>query len=153
MDVAAIVAGEPISFNMKGTMKGDAGASPLGVQKLPRFTFHDTGLRAKTSECVAKVEKLRDKDPVLATKLDEQMSAASKLAREGLVRYNAHPSREALDMIASAMRHAQECFYSWQLIPPQAQKLQDELVAQGALATKITGAGDGGMIVALWDEA
>jgi diphosphomevalonate decarboxylase len=150
MDVAAIVAGEPIAFAMPSATQGTGGATPLGVRKLPKFTFHDTGLRARTSDCVAKVEKLRDKDPVLAAKLDEQMSAASKLAVEGLVQYNANPTRQALEIIASAMRHAQECYYSWQLIPPQAQKLESELRAQGALATKITGAGDGGMIVALW---
>jgi diphosphomevalonate decarboxylase len=150
MDVAAIVAGEPIAFSMPSATKGTGGAAPLGIQKLPKFTFHDTGLRARTSDCVAKVEKLREKDAALAAKLDEQMSAASNLAVEGLLQYSANPSQQALETIASAMRHAQECYYSWQLIPPQAQKLEDELRAQGALATKITGAGDGGMIVALW---
>jgi mevalonate kinase len=149
MDVAAIVAGEPISF----TRTQKPGATPLGVRKLPRFTFHDTGLRARTSDCVAKVEKLREKDLALATKLDEQMSAASGLALEGLVRYNASSSKEALDLIASAMRHGQECFYAWDLIPAQAKEIQDKLMSQGALATKITGAGGGGMIVALWPEA
>ncbi len=152
MDVAAIVAGEPISF----IMKDGSGAIPLGVQKQPRFTFHDTGLRARTSDCVAKVEKLREKDPVLAEKLDRQMSAASQLALDGLVRYGSQSSskeaKEALEMIASAMRHAQECFYAWQLIPAEAKKLQAELLAKGALATKVTGAGDGGMIVALWGD-
>jgi mevalonate kinase len=149
MDVAAIVAGEPISF----VMNGNAGASLLGVKTLPRFTFHDTGLRAKTSDCVAKVEKLREKDPVLFRKLDDQMGAASLQALEGLVRYHQDQSQEALGRIASAMRHAQECFSAWQLIPAQAKKLEDELLSQGALATKITGAGDGGMIVALWNNS
>jgi diphosphomevalonate decarboxylase len=152
MDVAAIVAGEPIAFAMPSSNKEKSGATPLGIQKLPKFTFHDTGLRARTSDCVAKVEKLRDKDPKLASQLDEQMSSASKLAVEGLLQYNANPSQQALETIATAMRRAQECYYSWQLIPSQAQKLEDELRAQGALATKITGAGDGGMIVALWGE-
>jgi mevalonate kinase len=148
MDVAAIVAGEPISFAMPRANGG--GPSVLGVQILPKFTFHDTGLRAKTSGCVAKVEKLREKNAALAGRLDEQMSAASKLAIEGLVRYHKSQSSEALEMIAGAMRSAQECFEAWELIPPQAKKLQDELLSKGALATKITGAGDGGMIVALW---
>ena len=50
MDIAAIATGEPIEFAR------DRGARPLGLSVLPRFTFHDTGLRARTSDCVAHVQ-------------------------------------------------------------------------------------------------
>ena len=42
MDVAATCTGEPISFSM------EKGAHPIGVRQIPRFTFHDTGDRART---------------------------------------------------------------------------------------------------------
>jgi mevalonate kinase len=50
------------------------------------------------------------------------------------------------------MAWSQECFEGWGLLPPEAKALARELKAQGALATKLTGAGSGGMIVALWAE-
>lgn len=147
MDVAVIACGEPISFSMPKT---GTGVNKLGIKKLPRFTFHDTGLRARTSDCVLKVEKFREEDPLLAMRVDEQMSAASRLVLEGLITYDAHPGAASLDYIARGMKLAQECFYSWQLIPGEAKRLQESLQAQGALAVKITGAGGGGMLVALW---
>jgi mevalonate kinase len=150
MDVAVIVAGQPISFTMKGSEK--AGPQVIGVTKLPKFTFHDTGLRARTSECVAKVEAFRQSNPALGAKLDEQMSAASKMALEGLIQYDSSPSQQALEVVAHAMRNAQECYESWQLVPAEARALQEKLLSEGALATKITGAGDGGMLVALWAD-
>lgn len=149
MDVAVIASGEPISFKMP---KGDSGITKLGIKRLPRFTFHDTGLRARTSDCVLKVERFREEDPLLAMRVDEQMGAASRKALEGLITYDASPNSKALEVIAAGMRLAQECFYSWQLIPGEAKRLEEDLMARGALAAKITGAGGGGMLVALWDK-
>ena len=137
MDVAAVLAGEPISFSI------ERGSETLGVKKLPKFTFHDTGLRARTSECVLKVEAFRAEQPMRAMQIDEQMSRASQQAIEGLISGNRAE-------IASAMQTAHLCFESWQLIPTQARDLEQKLLAEGALAVKITGAGGGGFLVALW---
>ncbi|MDR3607941.1 MAG: hypothetical protein P4M08_11255 [Oligoflexia bacterium] len=147
MDVAVINADEPISFSMKGQ-------KPLGIRTLPKFTFHDTEVRARTSDCVAQVVQLREKDPAQAMRLDEAMGEASRLAMEGLIRYN-HASEgasgaAALELVARAMREAQKCYYSWDLVPVEAREIEAKLLAEGALAVKLTGAGGGGMLVALW---
>ena len=55
MDVAVVYAEAPIVFKMGG--KPDI----LKVD-LPKFTFHDTGLRSLTKECVAKVNRLREEN-------------------------------------------------------------------------------------------
>lgn len=146
MDVAVISAGEPVFFTIQN------GAIPLGIQRLPKFTFHDTGLRCRTSECVVRVEKMREEDPILGHQIDEKMGASCRLATEGLVRYDSQPGGAALDQIARAMKLGQECFYSWQLVPGAAKRLEEDLFRQGALAVKLTGAGGGGMLVALWDK-
>jgi mevalonate kinase len=143
MDVAATSQGRPIVFTMAG------GARPLEISKLPRFTFHDTGLRSRTSECVAKVNVFREAQPGPGEKLDQQMSEAAELAASGLLRYPIH-AEEGLESLVRAMNLARGCFQGWDLVPPQIQKLEAELLKQGALAVKLTGAGAGGYVVALW---
>ncbi len=143
MDIAVILAHEPISY-IRGR-----GPKSLGVSALPRFTFHDTGKRCRTNECIYRVDKLMEEDPSLGRKIDEMMGQASRKVMEGLIRFDAEKS--GLDLVAEGMKQGQECFYQWQLIPGEAKRLEESLYKQGALAVKITGAGGGGMLVALWE--
>jgi mevalonate kinase len=150
MDVAVISVAEPISFVMGADTK------TLGVKRLPKFTFHDTGLRSRTSECVLRVEKFRENVPTVAVKVDESMSTASRMAMEGLVRFDVadEPAQRtaALKLIQQSMQIARECFYCWELVPGQVKRLEEKLIKDGALAVKLTGAGGGGVLVALWDD-
>jgi mevalonate kinase len=145
MDVAAVISAQPISFVM------NKGHQLLGVKKLPKFTFHDTGERARTSDCVMKVRALHEDSPTLGMQLDEQMAHSSRLAVEGLVLFDAGQTEKGTALIAEGMKQGQDCFKSWGLIPTSARHLEEDLLAQGAKAVKITGSGGGGMIVALWD--
>ncbi len=147
MDVAVIAAGEPISFGM------ERGVQSIGVKRLPKFSLHDTGLRSRTSDCVLKVEKFREQIPVEGQRLDQEMSTASEWAQEGLIRYDRGEEEEGLKLIQKAMKQAGECFYAWDLVPADAKKMEKELLHQGALAVKMTGAGGGGMLVALWGKS
>lgn len=146
MDVAVIAAGEPISFAMGKKI------TAIGVRKVPRFTFHDTGLRSRTSEAVVRVEKFREESPEIAMKVDEAMATASRKAMEGLVIYDAGDVQKGLAVLQEAMQQARECFYSWQLVPGEVRRIEEALLKQGALAVKLTGAGGGGMVVALWSD-
>ena len=145
MDIAVIAVGKPISFSM------EKGPGSLDIRAIPRFTFHDTDVRARTRECIEQVQEQGRSQPVLGLRNDERMGAASRIAVEGLIHYDEGRRAQGLELIQSAMRQAQECFYSWGLVPPEAKKLENELLSQGALAVKMTGAGGGGMMVALWD--
>lgn len=147
MDVAVIAAGQPISFGM------EQGTQFIGVRKLPKFTFHDTGLRSRTSECVFQVEKFRKDTPSLGVRVDESMSTASRLAMEGLILYDGGDEDRGLGLIQKAMVQARECFYAWGLVPGDVQRMEQNLLNQGALGVKMTGAGGGGMLVALWGES
>ena len=60
-------------------------------------------------------------------------------------------AKSGLKHLTQAIQIAQECFYRWGLVPPEAQLLEQKLLREGALATKLTGAGGGGMVVALWE--
>jgi mevalonate kinase len=154
MDVATVMSTSPIAFSMK------KGPVALNVSRLPRFTFHDTGLRASTRECVLKVQLFVDAKPTLAARFDDQMSRASVSVVEALGAYDRAVAESlqppfsmkelAATQIARAMNDAHQCFVEWGLVPEQAMKLRDELIAQGALGAKLTGAGGGGFVVAIW---
>jgi len=153
MDIAVIAMDQPVLFSMQ------KGPTTLNVKKTPRFTFHDTGIRAQTRACIQKVEEYVRNHPAEGLRRDEEMGDASRIAMDGLILYsagnNAGSSEQirGLQLIQKSMRQAQECFYSWGLVPPEAQQLEALLLSQGALAVKMTGAGGGGMMVSLWEDS
>ena len=138
MDIAACLHGEPIGYSMQD------GPRPLGIRLLPKFSFHDTGLRARTLDCVMKVEDFREAKPFESMKWDESMAKASRRAMAGLA---AGDLRE----IADAMNQAHGCFEAWGLVPAEVAAQRERLIAEGALGAKLTGAGGGGFLVALWN--
>ncbi len=146
MDVAVVLESTPIRFSMS------SGAESLKVSKLPRFTFHDTGTRAMTRDCVRKVTALGLRDPLSGADIDARMSSASDGAASGLKAYDSGSPEEGLKRIGFAMNEAQRCFEAWDLVVPEARALESRLLEEGALAVKVTGAGDGGFVVALWPD-
>jgi mevalonate kinase len=148
MDVAVCAVAKPISF-VRGR-----GPTFLQLEHFPKFSFHDTGLRASTSECIRRVEQLREDDPVSAIRADELMSRASRLILEGLPQFDGAASetqrQAALKRVAEGMKSAHEAFLIWSLVPGKVQREIEDLYREGALAVKITGAGGGGFLVALW---
>lgn len=140
MDIAVCVAREPIAF-----VRGEAPRT-LGFRALPRFTFHDSGIPKKTKESVASVAAAQRPD------LDRRMGDATQSAIEGLHAYALGRKRVGLDMVALAMTEGMLCFEEWGLVPPPIRSLADQLLSEGALAVKLTGAGGGGYLVALWND-
>ena len=57
MDIAVIALAQPITFVM------GRGPQTLPIKNIPKFTFHDTGLRTRTNECVMQVEHLNKDQP------------------------------------------------------------------------------------------
>ncbi len=148
MDVAVCAVERPISF-VRGR-----GPTFLQIERFPKFTFHDTGFRASTSECIRRVEHLREEDAVSAIRADELMGRASRLILEGLPLYDGVAEggdhSAALRRVAEGMKSAHEAFLIWSLVPGKVQREIEDLYREGALAVKLTGAGGGGFLVALW---
>lgn len=153
MDVAVALAGAPIVFQLKRSPSGfdDGVARKLALRELPRFEFHDTGLRSRTSDCVRQVEALRARDPDRGKLADERMAGASLLAEHGLSAYSAGRREEGLQLVAHAMGDAQACFVDWELVPESVAAEARRIRERGARAVKLTGAGAGGFLVSLWD--
>jgi mevalonate kinase len=146
MDVAAVQAGAPILYSIHKK------ALPLRLRVSPYFTFHDTGLRSSTKECVAQVASIIASDPKRGEWLDEKMGSATRTAMDGLTLFSQGRHRDGVLRIASGMKQAHSCFVDWDLCPEVIQTQIDGLLAKGALAAKMTGSGRGGFIVALWPE-
>ncbi len=143
MDVQVIVESQPILFTMGKK------AEVLGLENLPRFELYDSGKRGQTRECIEIVKHWQGKYPHLVIQMDDQMDEATTLAKKGLELFSTQP-RAGEDLIAKAMNLAQNCFETWGLITPELMEQKHELLKQGALAVKLTGAGLGGFWVALW---
>jgi mevalonate kinase len=146
MDVAVIATGKPVRF-LRGELP-----KVIRITRLPRFTFHDTGLRSQTLECVKKVQSLGQSSPEVGAEIDRRMARSSLQIADALQLYDHDRSGRAIKQIAEGMYLAQKCFEDWGLVPDSVKGLIAELQSQGALAAKLTGAGAGGMVVALWND-
>jgi mevalonate kinase len=146
MDIAAVLANAPIVF--------EKGCQPriLKLERVPHFTLHDTGLRSNTSECISRVRTFMARKPDRAAATDRAMDAASYKALKGLLIYGRGEEQAGLKAIAEGMRMALDCFgaSNWDLISEAEERLIRSLLDDGALAVKPTGAGGGGMALALW---
>lgn len=147
MDVNAIVHGAPILFSMA------QGPRPLsGLQRMPRFEFYDSGIRGSTRDCIERVRQWQQVHPHLIEEIDGQMREATRVACEGLERYQSDPN-EGEAQIQKAMEMAQGCLETWGLVTPELLGQKYDLLKQGALAVKLTGAGLGGFWIALWPSS
>lgn len=132
MDVAAALSKGPILFQK--------GKEPIALNDWrPPLYLTDTNLRSSTKACVEQVVSLNRPD------LDEKM--ASAVARM-ISAFGAHD----LTLLAESMSAAEACFAEWGLIPESAAAQIRELKAQGALAVKPTGSGNGGFLLSLWEK-
>jgi mevalonate kinase len=145
MDVSAIAAGStPILYSM------ESGANLIpSLGSFPRFELYDSGKRGSTKECIQKVKHWQQTMPHLVELYDDQMAEATRMAHQALLSFSTHP-REAEDLLAKAMTLGQNCFETWGLLSPELIEQKHDLLKQGALAVKLTGAGLGGFWVALW---
>lgn len=144
MDVAAVLSSQPIRFHRLH------GATLLELQKLPKFTLHDSQLRSPTATQIQSVESLRARAPGLADRLDSEMAEAVAEALDGLLDFNDGNLEEAYGLLTRSMERSSDCFEQWGLVPREVRALQRSLRDEGALATRLTGSGGGGFIVALW---
>ena len=145
MDVNVIAHSRPIFYSIE---KRAELFLPEG--KTPRFELYDSGKRSHTKEVIEKVNLWKQaSSPELVAHYDKKMNAASELAKEGLIQFQTDTnSGEA--KIAQAMNQAQDCFEAWGLVTPELMEQKRELLKQGALAVKMTGAGLGGYWVGVW---
>jgi mevalonate kinase len=147
MDVNVIAHAQPALFSMEKKVE-----AVLKFDRLPRFEFRDTGLRGQTKFCIEQVNNWRKENPSEALKLDSQMGRATEMACSALQTFQTDPTAGER-ILALSMQDSQNCFETWGLVPHELFEQKNELLAKGALAVRMTGAGLGGFWVALWPSS
>ncbi len=119
----------------------------------PRWNPHCyisySGKRGVTVDCVNKVKALLQKDSQLGAQIDEQMKEAVRLAEVSLLESS---MLLGLPGLVKAMNLAQGCFEQWGLVSEIPAQHLKYIRSQGALAVKLTGSGDGGFVLSLWQD-
>jgi mevalonate kinase len=147
MDVNVIIHGAPVCFSLTD------GAQPLEtLRAMPAFEWYDSGVRGSTRDCIERVLHWQKQNPHLKDSLDDRMHEAGILARSGMEVYQSD-QRAGQAKIKLAMELAQDCFEQWGLVTPELLTQKFDLLRQGALAVKLTGAGLGGFWIALWPSS
>jgi len=101
-----------------------------------------------TSHCIQQVQKLWDKNPILAQQIDNQMIESVEESKNALEEGGA----SAVNLLAKAINKAADCFSQWGLISESLQQHMNRLRDVGAIAVKPTGSGGGGFVLSLWDR-
>jgi len=143
LDVAVAVAGHGLRF-VRG---GDR--SRVAVAWKPQWFVSYSGQRGITSECVARVKALHERDPELGRRIDEQMRDAVMVAEAALLR----ETESSFGELARAIELACSCFVQWDLVNGEIGTHMQMLRSRGAVAVKPTGSGEGGFVLSLWKQA
>jgi mevalonate kinase len=142
VDIAIALHQKPIKFFRGGDR------SQIKMNWQPHFYLTYSGKRGVTADCVQQVKDLGRQNPSLAEKIDHDMRTAVMMAEEAL---SADPQMGFAKLVA-AMELAQSCFVSWGLVDTTTSKVISQLRQQGAQAVKVTGSGNGGYVLSLWQQ-
>ncbi|MBA3660600.1 MAG: hypothetical protein H0W64_02635 [Gammaproteobacteria bacterium] len=142
LDIAGAIANHIVHFEKSGEIH------EIQTNWQPLFYLSYSGYGKNTSEAVNHVKKIRHNNPDVAKAIDEEMRQSVLMIEESLKM----GADRGLPLLQAAIDHANHCFESWNLIPPELQKHIDELHQLGAIAVKPTGAGIGGYVLSLWDK-
>jgi mevalonate kinase len=123
----------------------------LPIRKLllgwkPCLFLSSSGIHCATKDCVVKVATIHQKNSILGKTVDKKMANSVVLAEYALTRASA----TALSTLAQGIMQANACFEHWGLINDVLRQHIDLLMAEGALAAKPTGSGDGGYVLSVW---
>ncbi|MFK8138450.1 MAG: mevalonate kinase [Bdellovibrionales bacterium] len=142
VDIAIALESKPLYFERKGFRKA------IDITWTPKLYLSFTGSKGITSECIAKVKRLWDKDSSLGKKIDDEMQKAVR-GMEGSLYTNTELSE---NQFIKAMNSARNCFEQWGLTDGGVLETMQKLKDSGAKAVKPTGSGDGGYVLSFWDK-
>ncbi len=142
VDVAAALGSTEIYF------RRNEPPEPLINQLRPKLYLSSSGNMGKTSDCVAKVKALIQRDPQLGAEIDSEMKKSSEMALQALKMHG----DDGLNLLADSMTKARSCFERWGLAEGHMQEHMVKLMESGARAVKPTGSGAGGYILSLWTK-
>jgi mevalonate kinase len=102
----------------------------------------NSGITASTSEVVSEVRRLREKNPQKFKTIFNKYEMLAKNAKEALLKGD-------IDSIGEYMNQNQQLLREIGVSGPINEKLIKIAIENGALGAKLTGTGQGGLIIAL----
>lgn len=143
LDVAVAASSYGLRFVRGGSR------SRIALAWKPQWFVSYSGQRGITSECVARVKALHERDPERGRRIDEQMRDAVVIAEAALLKFDDGSFSE----LARAIELACSCFVQWDLVNGEIGTHMQMLRSRGAVAVKPTGSGEGGFVLSLWKNA
>ena len=140
MDLAVSLSAQGIRF-----VRGEE-LTQLKLKWWPKLYLSYSGQRGMTAECVTKVKRLFETQPVLAAAVDAQMRESVESAEKAFTRDEA----QGLVQLKAALDLGRKCFEQWDLCGGDVRIHMRQLEEAGAWAVKPTGSGGGGYILSLW---
>ncbi|MBF13763.1 MAG: hypothetical protein CMF46_05325 [Legionellales bacterium] len=113
----------------------------------PHIYIQDISQKSLTEIAIQHVQKVRQENPAKSAYIDDTMQKSVDLAIIGL---QLEDHKEALILLKESMRLSNECYEEWGLITPDTRKAMNHLRTLGALTTRVSGKGLGGIIIGLW---
>lgn len=115
----------------------------------PKLYISYSGHIKNTADALKHVNQFREQYPKESERLDKEMGESAFMIEQALKM----DEKNGFNLLAKAINQASHCFQHWGLITPALQIHINELQQAGALATKPTGAGEGGYVLSLWKDA
>jgi mevalonate kinase len=143
LDIAGAMSDQLMFFKMPNTLK------QVQKQWTPNLYLSYSKDSKKTKEAVAKVDALIKFHSKLAALIDEKMGKSVLKMEDAL----SISKNQGLKEFILALEQAKQCFEEWGLITPRLQFHLNQLYELGAMAAKPTGAGLGGYVLSLWENA
>lgn len=140
LDVAVSLYNKSVLFHR------EEGIQDLELIWKPNLYLSSCGSRGLTADCIAKVKKVIESNPLLAEKIDEKMKKSVEIVLAGLKVENDNQK------IVEGLNLGLSCFEDWNLVNANLREHMQNLKDQGAIAMKPTGSGDGGYVLSLWPE-
>ncbi len=141
VDVAVTLNNQPLLFSRH------QGYHLLKDYQKPFLYLSHTGERGVTKDCVDKVKKLIQLDPLKAKGIDDQMNESVSEFKKLL----AAPEISHGEWIKT-LKLAYDCFYEWGLVNEAVKAHEVRLKNFGAMAVKLTGSGGGGFMLSYWEQ-
>lgn len=142
VDIAGVLNNEGVRFKRDGKL------TPLSLAWRPKLYLSCSESVSVTAKCIKTVDELWEKDQTRAKRIDDAMIESVNLAEKAL----ASNPQQGLPLLVQSMQIARGCFENWGLVKGGLEEHMQLLMEKGALATKPTGAGNGGYVLSLWEK-
>lgn len=113
----------------------------------PHIYIYNVNEKILTETTIEQVKRLHQENPAHASYVDDTMQKSVDLA---IISLQLEDPIEATALMKESIRLSSQCYDHWGLISKKVKQSMEKLTAHGAVATRLSGKGLGGIIIGLW---